>query len=151
MAIPALANTALNWAWQLQSPLCGSDFQHKSLCLEPPSAVLPIQQLLATLSRSKFRLFQIIISIFFFSRSFTIIFFQFLDLPQNIPEVSRNILKVGKSECSGWLVFSVYVNGRVQTLTKLSKKAADYRNFYVTQTFHLGCTSFALQCQSGSL
>lgn len=80
-------------AWQLQSRLRGSDFQRKSLCLEPHSAVLPIQQLFGTLSPSGFRLFQITISIlgFFCSRSSTIIFFHFLKLPQNIPEVSRNI------------------------------------------------------------
>lgn len=55
-----------SWAWQLQSRLCDSDFQHKSLCLEPHPAVLPIQQLFSTLSPSQLRLFQIIINIFFF-------------------------------------------------------------------------------------
>lgn len=88
---PLRTQAEFSWAWQLQSRLCGSDFQHKSLCLEPHPAVLSIQQLFGTLNHSKFRLFQITISIFFFSRSSTIIFFQFLGLPQDIPEVSRNI------------------------------------------------------------
>lgn len=82
---------SLAWAQQLQHQLRGFDLQHKSFRLEPHPAVPSVQQLLSFLSHSKLVLFQIITSIFFFSRSSTIIFFQFLDLAQNIPEVSRNI------------------------------------------------------------
>lgn len=135
--------------WQLQSRLCGSDFQHQSLCLEPHSAVLPIQQLFGTLSRSKFRLFQITISLFFFSRSSTIIFFHFLDLPQNIPEVQEIFRKlVSLSVLSGWFSVCMSMEG-YKFYPTFPKKAADYRNFDVTLTFHLGCTSFALHGQSG--
>lgn len=42
---------------------------------------------------------------------------------------SRNIQRVGKSECPVWLVFSVYVNGRVPILPNLSKKSCRLQEF----------------------
>jgi len=66
--------------------------QHKSLSWESYAAVLPIQQFSGSLSHFKLTLFQMTTStIFFFLRSSQVIFFQFLGLAQNIPEVSRNI------------------------------------------------------------
>ena len=88
----AALSKSVVWAQQLQPQLGGFDFQHKSLSLEPHAAVLPVQQFSGSLSHSKLVLFQMTTSIFlFFSRSSKVIFFQFLDLAQNIPEVSRNI------------------------------------------------------------